>query len=74
MARPARAIPDDFEETFVTKGWEGTPEHYGTRSDKVARWLDQVGRDELRQRRKNYVLGNRPNRGVSSLKPARDML
>lgn len=70
MGRPSRSMPDDFPEVFVREGWEGAPAHYGTRGDKIARWLEQAGREELKKRRRNYVLGNRLSRGVSSLKPA----
>lgn len=68
MGRPARVIPDDFADVFVREGWDAA-DHYATRADKIARWLDETGRDELRKRRKNYIMGNRMSRGVSSLKP-----
>lgn len=70
MGRPRRTRPHDFADTFARLGWDGTPEHYRTHSSRVARWVDEEGRDALRKRRKNYVMGNRLGRGVSSLKLA----
>jgi hypothetical protein len=64
MARPARAMPDDFPEVFEREGWEGTPAHYRAHGVIVARWINQAGRETLRQRRRNYVLGNRLNRSA----------
>lgn len=79
MGRPQREKPDDFRRVFVMLGWEGTPDHYGTHSSVVARWVDEEGRDDLTQarrrhvsarRRSNYVLGRR----LSSLKRAYSIL
>lgn len=64
MGRPPRPMPDDFPEVFEVMGWEAA-DHYGTNPRKIAQWADQTGRETLRTRRRNYVLGNR----LSSLKP-----
>lgn len=61
--RPPRPAPQDFDEVFEHVGWEAT-EYYGTHSARIARWLDERGREKLRLRRRNYVLGKR----LSSLK------
>lgn len=63
LGRPPRPRPDDFEEVFEVMGWE-CADHYGTNPRKIAQWADQTGRERLRTRRRNYVLGNR----LSSLK------
>lgn len=66
LGRPLRPMPDDFEEVFVAIGWDSV-DHYSTNPKRVARWLDDAGRDKLKQRRRNYVIGNR----LSSLKRGR---
>lgn len=58
VGRPLRPAPDDFAEVFERHGWEAT-EVLGTNAKRVARWLDQLGRDDLKRRRRNYVLGRR---------------
>ena len=60
MGRPLRPVPDDFAETFERLGW-GSVEHYGTRADRVSRWLREIGRSDAIKKRRNYVLGNRLN-------------
>lgn len=63
MGRPPRPRPDDFEEVFEVMGWDAT-EHYSTNARCIARWANETGRENLRTRRRNYVLGMR----LSSLK------
>lgn len=58
FGRPPRPAPDDFAEVFERHGWEAA-EVLGTNPARVARWLDQLGRDDLRRRRRNYVPGRR---------------
>lgn len=69
MGRPVLPAPEGFEEVFVRLGWEAK-DALGIDTPRFRRALDELGRDRLRQRRKNYVMGNRLNRGVSSLKLA----
>lgn len=63
IGRPPRPVPADFEEMFEQLGWDSA-DHYGTNPKRVARWLNDKGREELVRRRRNYVLGRR----LSSLK------
>lgn len=64
MGRPCRLIPADFTEVYERLGWEAR-DHYGVRTDTFTRWVNEQGREPLRNRRRNYVLGNR----LSYLKP-----
>jgi len=68
MGRPVLPAPDGFEEVFVRLGWEAK-EALGMRTPRFRRLVDEQG-EALKLRRRNYVLGNRRNRGVTSLKLA----
>ncbi len=62
MGRPCLPAPDDFAETFVTHGWEAK-DILNMDTARFKRSLTAFG-DDLKRRRKNYVLGRR----LSSLK------
>lgn len=62
MGRPPLPAPDDFAETFVTHGWEAK-DILNMDTPRFKRSLTAFG-DDLKRRRKNYVLGRR----LSSLK------
>ena len=62
MGRPCLPAPDDFAETFVTHGWEAK-DILNMDTPLFKRSLTAFG-DDLKRRRKNYVLGRR----LSSLK------
>lgn len=57
MGRPPLPAPDDFAETFVTHGWEAK-DILGMRTSRFKRVVAECGED-LKRRRKNYVLGRR---------------
>ncbi|PTQ12106.1 hypothetical protein CLG96_05945 [Sphingomonas oleivorans] len=68
-----RPKPRDFRETFIRVGWSGIEAHYNAHKKTIVRWMEEEGRDELiearRQvtgyglkrgsRRSDYVLGKR---------------
>ena len=65
FGRPLSAKPDDFEATFIEHGWEAR-DMLGMDTPRFKRFLAESGEADLKQRRKNYVLGRR----LSSLKRA----
>ena len=65
LGRPLRPAPDGFEDMFVALGWEAK-DILGMDTPRFKRTLGQFG-DDLKQRRRNYVLGKR----LSSLKVSR---
>lgn len=64
FGRPLAAKPDDFEAAFIEHGWEAR-DMLGMRTSRFKRSVEECG-DDLKQRRRNYVLGRR----LSSLKRA----
>lgn len=62
MGRPPLPAPDDFAETFVQHGW-AAKDILNMDTPRFKRSLTAFG-DDLKRRRKNYVLGRR----LSSLK------
>ena len=65
IGRPLCSAPQDFEEVFIAHGWEAK-DMLGMDTSRFKRSLAELGGDELKRRRRNYVLGRR----LSSLKPA----
>lgn len=65
IGRPCRAPPEGFEEVFVEHGWEAR-DLLGMDTPRFKRAMTELGADDLKRRRRNYVLGRR----LSSLKPA----
>lgn len=63
MGRPFLPAPADFAEVFEQMGWEAK-EAFGMDTPRFKRSISECGGDELKRRRRNYVLGNR----LSSLK------
>lgn len=71
--RPFRAVPADFRERWPQFGWSEAKAEWGAHARTIARWVDELGRDEMvlarkrwldaqrlaasRERRKRYVLG-----------------
>jgi hypothetical protein len=64
LGRPPIATPDGFEDAFLEHGWEAK-DMLGMDTPRFKRALVELGGDELKRRRRNYVLGRR----LSSLKP-----
>jgi hypothetical protein len=54
MGRPVIPAPEGFEEVYVALGWEAK-ETLGIRTTRFKRLVN----DELKRKRRNYVLGNR---------------
>jgi hypothetical protein len=61
--RPPLARPNDFEAAFIEHGWEAK-DLLGMDTPRFARAITESGGDELKRRRRNYILGRR----LSSLK------
>ena len=53
--KPYSPCPPDFRETFIRLGWESIVEHYRTNWRVIARWIDETGRQELKEARAAYV-------------------
>lgn len=56
------ACPVDFAEVYVRLGWEAIADHYGMHWRKVARCIDECGREMLKERRAQYVREHRQRR------------
>lgn len=48
--------PPGFEESFVRWGWRGVETIFGSGTHRNVRWVDECGGDQLKARRKQYVL------------------
>ena len=57
QGRPPLAPPEGFEDVFIQHGWEAK-DMLGMRTSRFKRALEESG-DDLRRRRRNYVLGRR---------------
>jgi hypothetical protein len=68
MGRPRAPVPDGFADAFERMGWDAR-DALGMNTGRFKRCLVAIGSEEARARRRNYVLGNRLSRRVSSLKP-----
>ena len=58
--RPYRPCPPDFRETYICLGWEAIVDHYRTNWRCIARWIDEAGRQELKEARAAYVRAKGP--------------
>jgi hypothetical protein len=63
MGRPPAPPPEGFEEAYLEHGWEAK-DLLGIRTDRFKRLVAQLGGEEAKRRRRNYVMGRR----LSSLK------
>lgn len=61
--RPPHPIPENFEEVFIQFGWDAK-DVLGMDTPRFKRTVTEAGGEDLKRRRKNYVLGRR----LSSLK------
>ena len=52
---PYRPKPRDFREVYISIGWEGIVDHYRTNWRVVRRWIEEEGRDVLREARAQFV-------------------
>lgn len=66
MGRPPRPAPDGFDQVFVEHGWEAK-DLLGMDTPRFRRAIAEKGGADLKQRRRNYVMGRR----LSSLKLVR---
>ncbi|MBI1182127.1 MAG: hypothetical protein GC201_16405 [Alphaproteobacteria bacterium] len=57
-----RPVPEDFEETFIRVGWTSIEAECRAHAKTIARWIDEVGRDDLIRRRAEYVRRERIRR------------
>lgn len=55
--RPQSSKPPEFEAVFIEHGWEAK-DMLGMRTSRFKRTVEEGGED-LKRRRKNYVLGRR---------------
>lgn len=53
--RPYRPCPPDFRERYIEMGWHVADAHYRAHWATVARWIDETGRQELKEARAAYV-------------------
>jgi hypothetical protein len=53
--RPYRPCPPDFRERYIEMGWHVVDEHYRAHWRTIARWIDETGRQELKEARTAYV-------------------
>lgn len=60
LERPRRPCPRDFRERYIELGWETIAEHYRANWRCVRRWIDETGREELRQARAAHVREHGP--------------
>lgn len=60
--RPYRPKPADFRAVYVSMGWDGIDEHYGTNWRVIRRWIEEEGRAGLIAERAAYVEAQREER------------
>ena len=65
--RPYRPCPPDFRERYIEMGWHYVDAHYGANWRTVARWIDETGRQELKEARAAYVRQH----GIKPLHPVK---
>lgn len=53
--RPYRPCPPDFRERYIEMGWHVVDAHYRAHWATIARWIDECGRQELKEARAAYV-------------------
>ncbi len=63
LGRPPAGKPADFDDAFVQHGWEAR-DMLGMDTPRFKRLIAEAGGEDLKRRRKNYVMGRR----LSSLK------
>lgn len=62
-----RQLPADFRERYIELGWEAIGDHYRASWRVIVRWIDQAGRDDLREARAAYV----KRHGLTMLHPVK---
>lgn len=68
-----RPVPGDFREAFARLGWDGILAHYRVHRDTVKRWMLDLGEDDLRQARREYLEAEyaKTGRRVGGQRPGR---
>lgn len=49
------SVPWGFEDEFVRAGWRGVERAYGASTELLLKWIELIGREQLYQRRSEYV-------------------
>ena len=49
------SVPWGFEDEFVRAGWRGVERAYGASTELLIRWIPLSGREQLYQRRAEYI-------------------
>jgi len=53
--RPHRPIPHDFEARFPEIGWTAAELEWGAHARSIAVWIEELGADRMRARRREYL-------------------
>lgn len=51
--------PPEFAEQFIAGGWRRIERIYGSRSDRLLKWFEMSGGDDLRRRRAEHMHVNK---------------
>jgi hypothetical protein len=62
LVRPYRPKPHDFREVYIRIGWSEIVDHYQTNWRCARRWIDEEGRESLKQARAEHVRTERIKR------------
>lgn len=56
--RPYEPAPEGFAARFVKDGWRGIERYYGARTARNHRWLNECGKERLKELRRRYLKGD----------------